>query len=220
MYPGPVPDAGPPLLNSKLPLVSVITPTWGRHDLLMSRCIPSVCCQSYGNIEHVVVSDGPDPELAHRLSANGPDGRRSLLYYELASHDPEPHYGHWARLAGIEYAHGDLIAYCDDDDMLRVDHVKLLARALADHEDAGFAVSRMVSHGPGGESVIGWGPLACGNVGTPMIMHRRSLLEHGSWGPAGQFEDWDLVLRWLNAGATCTSVDAETSDVWPSVFGH
>ena len=47
-----------------VPLVSVITPTWQRHALLLDRCIPSVAAQDYPNVDHVVVSDGPDPALA------------------------------------------------------------------------------------------------------------------------------------------------------------
>jgi hypothetical protein len=94
----------------------------------------------------------------------------------------------------------------------------MLAKALDENPDAGFAVARMTSHGPGGTSVIGHGPLACGNVGTPMLMHRREIAEHGSWDHAGQFEDWDLVWAWIQAGVEHVRVDAETSDVWPSVY--
>jgi cellulose synthase/poly-beta-1,6-N-acetylglucosamine synthase-like glycosyltransferase len=43
------------------PLVSIITPTWKRRDLLVKRALPSVAAQDYPNIEHVVVSDGPVP---------------------------------------------------------------------------------------------------------------------------------------------------------------
>ena len=200
------------------PLVSVITPTWRRPELLLGRCIPSVNSQSYLFTEHIIVSDGPDPELAHRLAPNGPDGARDRWFYALPSHDPEPHWGHAARLAGIEMAAGKLITYCDDDDTLRPDHCTLLAAALAKDPEAGFAVSRMVAHGGAHETVIGNGPLACGNVGSPMIMHRRELLEIASWDEASWIEDWILVSRWLDAGVKYASVDRETCDVWPSGY--
>jgi hypothetical protein len=51
-----------------------------------------------------------------------------------------------------------------------------------------------------------------------MIMHRREILAHGTWGPASFTEDWDLVERWLDAGVSYVSVDAETSDAWPSLY--
>ena len=203
---------------SEPPVVTVITPTWKRHELLLSRAIPSVQAQDYPAVEHLVISDGPDPELAARLDPPWMNGFRKVWYAYVPEHDPEPHYGHHARAYGCKLATGGYITYCDDDDSLRREHCRLLAEALDADPEAGFAVSRMASHGPGGTTVIGHGPLACGNVGTPMIMHRRSVLEHGSWDHAGQFEDWDLVLSWINAGIKHARVDAETSDVWPSLY--
>lgn len=203
---------------SAVPLVSVITPTWQRHELLLGRCIPSVQAQGYPGVEHLVISDGPDPVLAAKLSQPWLDGWKDLWYRELAGHDPGPHYGHHCRAYGLEIARGDYITYCDDDDSLRRDHVYRLAAALDENPDAGFAVSRMVSHGPHGESVIGRGGLAAGNVGTPMIMHRRELAQVATWDHAGQFEDWDLVWAWVQADVGYVLVDAETADVWPSLY--
>jgi len=204
---------------SEPPLVTVITPTWQRHELLLDRCIPSVQAQGYPWVEHLVISDGPDDELSREL-AEAPlkRGWRNVAYAYVPEHDEEAHYGHHCRAYGTEIARGEYITYCDDDDALRPEHCHMLAAALDADPEAGFAVSRMCSHGPHGESVIGIGPLACGNVGTPMIMHRRSVTEHGTWDHAGQFEDWDLVLSWINAGVKHVRVDAETSDVWPSLY--
>lgn len=203
---------------SELAVVTVITPTWNRHDMLLDRCIPSVQAQGYPAVEHLVISDGPDPVLAGRLSYPQLNGWRNLVYRELAAHDPQAHYGHYCRAYGIAIAAGAYITYCDDDDSLRPGHCGALADALDSHPEAGFALSRMASHGPGGTSVIGYGVPACGNVGTPMIMHRRELAEIATWDHSGQFEDWDLVLAWINAGIGYVQVDEETSDVWPSIW--
>jgi glycosyltransferase involved in cell wall biosynthesis len=203
---------------SPQPAVSVITPTWQRHKLLFSRCIPSVHGQGYENVEHIIVSDGPDPMLAQRLAPNGPDGARDRWFYALPEHDPDEHWGHAARQTGIDLASGEFITYCDDDDALRRDHCSLLAQALVKNPDAGFAVSRMVQHGGAHKRVIGHGPLGAGNVGSPMIMHRRDILDVANWGPASWIEDWMLVQRWLVHGIKYVNVDAETVDVWPSVW--
>lgn len=202
------------------PLVSVVTPTWQRHDLLLSRCIPSVQAQDYANVEHVIVSDGPDPELAAKIAAADCETATTMLRYsELSAHYPGENFGHFARREAIARASGDYITYNDDDDALTPDHCRLLAAALDAAPEAGFAVSRMRSHGPDGAvTVIGWGPLSCGNVGTPMIMHRRWVLDRGNWGPPSRTEDWDVVWKWLQAGVGYVNVDAETSDVWPSLF--
>lgn len=203
------------------PLVSVITPTWHRADLLVKRCIPSVQAQTHANIEHIIVSDGPDPLLREYMQQAMINRTwvRDLYYAELPGHAPEPHWGTEARLFGIEYANGDLIAYCDDDDSFRPRHCELLAAALADHPGAGFAVSCLGSHGPFGLHEVGYGQIALGNVGTPMIMHRRETLEHGTWGEPGPYEDWDLVLQWLNADVPYVQVDEITCDAWPSAYG-
>lgn len=199
--------------------VSVITPTWQRHDLLLNRCVPSVQAQAYGNVEHVIVSDGPDDELALKLGAQcGRNGWGNVVYRELPEHDPEPHWGSYARRAGIEASRGELITYVDDDDALRPLHCELMAAALDAHPEAGFAVSRMVAHGGPHKAVVGWGPLAPGNAGTPMICHRREILRHGNWGVPSFTEDFDLIERWLGAGVRYVSVDQETSDAWPSRY--
>ncbi len=63
-------------------LVSVITPTWNRHDLLLNRCIPSVEAQTYPDIEHIIVSDGPDPDLL---------GDRDFSYSQMLRHYTNGH---------------------------------------------------------------------------------------------------------------------------------
>lgn len=191
------------------PVVSVITPTWRRHGLLLERCVPSVAAQTRADAEHVVVSDGPDPELAALLPAG-------VVYRELPEHAPGEHWGHAARLAGLEASAGELITYVDDDDALRPEHCALLAAALEEDPGAGFACSRMVTHRRSGDSVLGSNPPRYGDTGTPMLMHRRSVLEHGTWGPASACEDWDLVARWIAAGIAWVHVPVTTVDVWPS----
>ena len=197
------------------PTVSVITPTWQRHDLLLSRCVPSVAAQDYPAVEHVIVSDGPDPDLRGKL-----DELPGVRFEELAEHDPAARWGHWARLHGIAVAKGEYITYLDDDDAYTSDHASVLAGALDSRPDAGFAYSRMVSHNSssGGTWRVGSDPPGYGAIGTPMIMHRRSLLEVATWEQSLPSIDWDLVERWLAAGTAYVSVDVDTVNVWPSVF--
>ena len=205
-----------------LPLVSIITPTLNRHERLLNRCIPSVQAQAYPNVEHVIVSDGPDPELKQKLDVLVL-GQSAFLhpvrYFELPERDPEQHWGHHARLAALEHATGEYIGYIDDDDALRPDHVRLLAGTLRDDQSVGWVYSVMASHHRDDSwTNIGEGPPGAGQIGTPMIMHRRSILEHGTWGPASSMEDWELVNRWLNAGITYAHVRDVTVDVWPSAY--
>lgn len=206
-------------MNSFHPKVSVITPTWQRRDRLLNRCIPSVQAQAYADgIVHVIVSDGPDPELHCRLH-DGPPFVHPVVFIQLPEHSPERHWGHFARLAGIEASDSQYIGYVDDDDALRPDHCRLLADALDEDPSVGWVYSSMASCGSDGTwTEIGAGAPACGQLGTPMIMHRREILKHGTWGPASATEDWELASRWMNAGVIYGHVREVTIDVWPSVY--
>ena len=188
------------------PLVSVITPTWRRHGVLLGRCVPSVQAQSYGNIEHVVVSDGPDPELAAVI----PPGIR---FAELPEHDPGVRWGTRARLRALAMARGEIIAYLDDDDAWRPQHVATLVAALNARPDAGFGWTRMAVHFPDGTTAQLGGRPSYGRIATSMMFHRRELLETATWQDS-ELHDWDLAEAWLMAGAGYVSVDAETADYY------
>jgi hypothetical protein len=194
-----------------LPLCTVITSTWQRHVWLRNRCVPSVAAQDYPRVEHVIVSDGPDEVLAN---APWPPNVR---YAQLPVHDAAPHWGHHARLRGLELARGELVAYLDDDDAWEPAHLRFLAQALADDPAAGFAFSRALVHAAAGGTVrIGDGRPAHGRVQTSMLVHRRELTRVATWGPAHPAEDWQLVQAWLAAGIAYASVDAVTVHHYPS----
>jgi glycosyltransferase involved in cell wall biosynthesis len=188
------------------PLVSVVTPTWQRHDALLGRCIPSVAAQEYGNVEHVVVSDGPDPVLAEAL-----DGDGRVRYAEVPEHDPAARWGHWARLLGVDMATGDYIAYLDDDNSYRPEHLALVVAALEADPGAGFGYGSMILHCAGG-AVIGGDRPAYGQIDTSMLVHRCSLLDVATWTHSLPTIDWDLVERWMQAGVRWAWVPVVTAD--------
>ena len=193
---------------------SVITATWQRHDVLLQRCVPAVLAQTYPHVRHIIASDGPDDYLADLLPQHP-----SQRYVQLAEHDRAPHWGTAARRAALDLCDSDYVTYVDDDDALRPEHVSLLAAALDASPSAGFAVSRMVSHLPSGPTVIGHAGIGYGQLGTPMIMHRREILEVATWGEPSACEDWELVAAWMGAGIIYVCIDAETCDVYPSTYG-
>lgn len=205
------------------PLISVITPTYQRYHLLFGRCIPSVQQQDYPNVEHVIVHDGTPEEgagaIAKRLDVRKEDWWTHPVCFDWQEH-LVPGSRIRARLLGIENAGADLIGYLDDDDAFRPEHLSVLAAALEDNPGAGFAYSQMASHDGTGQvtSVIGQDPPSFCNIGTPMIVHRREILEHGTWGPERPDEDWQLVARWLEAGVKYVYVPLCTVDVWPSAY--
>jgi glycosyltransferase involved in cell wall biosynthesis len=196
------------------PLVSVITPTWRRHGVLLGRCIPSVQDQVYPHIEHVIVSDGPAPELERKIASLYPALHTPVLRYaELPEHDPAVRWGLRARLHALTLARGEVIAYLDDDDAWRPGHVSTAVAALEARPDAGFGWTRMAVHFPDGTTAQLGGRPSYGRVATSMMFHRRELLQTATWQDTG-LPDWDLAERWLMAGAGYAAADAETADYY------
>lgn len=198
------------LPGRRRPGISVVTPTWKRGDLLLSRCIPSVQAQTYaGDIQHVIVSDGPDPELALRISGLAC----------LPDHVPGGNRGLSARLYALELADRPLIAYLDDDNAWRPAHLDLVAGALLE-SGADFAYSALACHDDGLTWMAGASPPAFAQVDTSVIVHRRELLGLGSWQQSGEPADWNLVRRWLAAGATWVFVPHVTLDYYVTGRGE
>lgn len=185
------------------PRVSVVTPTWKRRDLLLNRCVPSVEAQDYqGAVEHVIVSDGPDSEL--------PPLDRLVMMRE---HRELTNRGVLARRHGTEIADGDVIAYLDDDNSYRPQHLGTLVRALVD-SGADFAYSRALCHGDGFRYSVGVSPPVFAQIDTSLIVHRRGLLGVANWQPSIGPADWDLVKRWMRAGAKWAFVPEITLDYY------
>lgn len=191
------------MLLPRWPRVSVITPTWQRRRLLTERCIPSVQAQDYpGIVDHVIVSDGPDPDLPPL------PGLTMLRHHrELVNR------GVLARLQGTEISSGEVIAYLDDDNAWRPQHLGALVRALVD-SGADFAYSRAMCHGEGFSYSVGVAPPVFAQIDTSLIVHRRELLETASWRPSSGPSDWDLVRRWTEAGAKWAFVPEITLDYY------
>jgi glycosyltransferase involved in cell wall biosynthesis len=190
-------------------LVSVITPTWQRHQALLERCVPSVAAQTYPAVEHVVVSDGPDLPLKLQLTLQAPD----VVYAEVPTHDPAARWGHWALLKGIHEATGSYIAYLDDDNTYRPAHLTAVIGAVeTTGADFGYSVGLFHPAAGGQPYPVGAEPPSYGQIDTSLIVHRRELLELGTWEQSMPTIDWDLVERWLAAGATWAFVPYVTMD--------
>ena len=193
--------------------VSIITPTWQRHHLLLNRAIPSARAQSYTDTEHLVISDGPDPTLRGLLA------EEAVTYLECPEHDESRmNFGSRARNWGLKHATGDIIAYLDDDNSWRPDHLALLVRALELNPAAAFSYGLMITHPHG--VVIGTNPPQYAGIDTSMIVHRRELLDVSQWPDPDQIQgdqhapDWAIVAAWLMGGALWVHVPQVTVDYY------
>jgi len=89
------------------PLVSVIIPTYNRAGVI-SQTIDNVFCQTYQNIELIVVDDGSTDDTGSVLRRYG-DRIRILTQ---ANAGPAA-----ARNRGIEVSRGEIVAFQDSDDL-------------------------------------------------------------------------------------------------------
>jgi glycosyltransferase involved in cell wall biosynthesis len=172
------------------PLVSVVIPTYRRPELL-ERAVESVLEQTYPNFEVLVVGDCCP--LAGEVVRGLADHR--LRYWNLERHSGDS--GATPRNYALKaMARGTLVAYLDDDNRWRSDHLESLVGPLVDDPAATFAFG---SFELAGETIVCRRPRRF-QIDTSALVHRRFLLERfGYWRPpsgTGWAHDWELVSRW------------------------
>ncbi len=227
------------------PLASIITPTYDggpqTRRIVMERCIRSVQDQTYPNLEHVVVSDGPNPEFARELDRYVRTGlvRHPIRHFELGrswhKFTPQPSWGTSARLAASFLIRGDLVAYNDHDDVLMPNHVADLSELLA-KAGVDFVYSQMLVFVKGrpSEIIIGDGTPRWRHISQQLLLHKIELFNVANFDPhckwnkltlpdnekrlATYGSDWDLVGRWLEAGCTWAFLPEITVHSWPAAL--
>lgn len=113
------------------PRTSVVISTYQRPQLL-ARALRSVLAQDDTDFEVIVVHDGPDDscdtrEVIEYASMKFEDRGIYLNYIELGENSG---YQCVPKNIGIHAAHGDYIAFLDDDNEFTPDHISVLAAAM------------------------------------------------------------------------------------------
>lgn len=172
------------------PLVSVVIPTYKRIELL-NRAIASALTQSYANLEVVVVGDAC-PDLEEMIPLGSPPPRVRL--FNLPTNHGAG--GAVPRNHAIMAAAGSLIAYLDDDNVWKPDHISSLYEALQ-ASGAAYAFSSMEVNG----TDLQFSEPKKGSIDTSCILHRKNLVaRHGVWKnrtDANYYHDWEFVSRWV-----------------------
>lgn len=194
---------------SDRPLVSVVTGTWMRHDLLM-EAIANVREQTYPNIEHVIVHDGPTDSLRPFWMETGPPRgflpgvttiRAELGFHASGLFTDSPSVAPFKVaqfLARGEYQ----MWLADDERMLVPDYIERMVAALDEGADFAYSQVEMWWHGrPEHRWVIGTDPPQAGQITS--AFYRRELLQYRMMElHVGSMSDWDQVHHWMQAGAT------------------
>jgi GT2 family glycosyltransferase len=187
-----------------MPLVSVVVPSHNRARLLR-RTLQSILAQHLTDLEVVLVDDGSTdapPDITAEV-----DPRIVVI------RNREPSGVSAARNRGIAAAHGDWIAFCDDDDLWSPDKLSRQLMA-AERAGAGWAYTgdvniddklHVLSGGPpwDPQDVVAllprWNPIASG--GSNVIVRSEVLAAVGGFDPSlRRTEDWDLWIRIARTG--------------------
>lgn len=209
------------------PLISVVIPTYDRHELLLERSLPSIVAQTYQNFEVIVVGDAAPPEVGAAIESFG-DPR--ISFHNLTYRGPYPAEPRamWY-VAGVppfneavRRARGSWIAPLNDDDAFRPDHLQVLLDA-ARRDRLEVAYGKVHVHRPDGSHVeIGEFPPAHG------AFTLQTALLHSGVAPMFPAElsdevfrlpwDWGIGLRMTRAGVRIGFVDAVVADGYPSAL--
>jgi glycosyltransferase involved in cell wall biosynthesis len=199
------------------PLVSVVTGTFNRHELLL-EAIENVRAQSYRPLQHVVVTDGPDPWV--RSLVEGYQQRQdSSLTYTIAECGRRWSSFLAASLSAVPFqvaqwlARGDYLCWLADDEAMTPDHIESLVELL-EATESDFVYSRSYLWGNPAlgwfpPRIIGADPPFCGSVTN--VLYRAELLDYRGFEPhVGSGTDWDQVDHWMRAGARWAMLDRVT----------
>ena len=131
------------------PLISVIIPVYNVEQYL-DECIQSIRCQTYSNLEIILVDDGsPDncPAICDELAQQ--DERIIVIHKKNEGVSS-------ARNAGLDKATGEFVAFVDSDDWIAPDMYSKLVKILADNPSIGIAASVMWEIEPNGSPSKAW----------------------------------------------------------------
>jgi glycosyltransferase involved in cell wall biosynthesis len=186
------------------PRVSLVMPAY-QTDWSVGTAIESVLWQTYRDFELIVVDDGSTDATVDIASAHR--GPIRIVQQEHAGVAA-------ARNRGIAEATGELIAFCDADDILFARHLEALVSTF-DARPTGFATANAYWLFPGG---IHPGRTRIRGRFPPPEEQRRAILEQNFVSTMSLFpralpdeigpfardgaEDWDFWLRAIFAGHT------------------
>lgn len=106
-------------------LVSVIIPVYNGEKYL-NECIKSICKQTYKNIEVIIIDDGSTDDTHNICDSWASKDSRIIVIHKNNEGVSS------ARNEGIAKSTGKYIYFCDSDDLVNKDCIKVLHNAMAD----------------------------------------------------------------------------------------
>lgn len=119
-------------------LVSVIIPTYNRSKTVI-RSINSILCQTYSNIELIIVDDGSDDNTYELVSAVQDE---RIMYIRNIKNVGVAQ----ARNIGVKFSKGDYIAFNDSDDVWKQDKLEKQLKFLCNNQNYHLCYCSYVLH--------------------------------------------------------------------------
>jgi glycosyltransferase involved in cell wall biosynthesis len=184
-------------MDSPLPLVSIITPTF-RQGRFIEQTIKSIRAQSYQNLEHIVVDGGSGDETLDVLRRN--QGAYDLRWLS------EPDRGMYDAVnKGIAMARGEVVAYLNSDDLFFPWTVEVAVAHLQRHPASAivFGDALSIDDKTRAERWLFQPPfrlaylMTIGSFAQPAVFWRRAVLDEvGVFDPDLQYTgDLDFFIR-------------------------
>lgn len=185
--------------------VSVVTATHNRHHLL-PRAMKSLADQTFKDWEHIIVSDGSDPQLQSIVEETARKFKQHpYRVVELGrnwhSVSNNVNFGGIPRLVGTYLASGDYIAYLDDDNEYHPNHLTDLVKKIEEGFDFVYGIAEIVRQDKSFIQYLGDGKPRFGAIDTSMVLHRYELLRLANWSGEAAADDWTLFGAWIEANA-------------------
>jgi glycosyltransferase involved in cell wall biosynthesis len=207
-----------------MPLISVVIPTFNRPDLLR-RAIESALAQTLADIEVLVVINGPDNQTREGLKSIQDDRLQILQIPESGAS--------LARMAGVNAANSDWIAFLDDDDSWMPEKLSLQWQ-MAQSSSATWPIvsSKLIARTPKGDFVrprrfprenepiaeylLGRNSFFQGEglIQTSTILAPKALLEQVPFRQIPKHQDWDWLIRAMEVPGTAITFVPEVLALW------
>ena len=183
--------------------IAICTPSYNQADYL-NETIPSVLSQGYPNLDYWVQDGGSTDESAEVLARWAESGLR----YEIAPDDGQAD----AINKGFSQVDGEIMAWINSDDLLLPGSLAAVASVFKENSEVDVVYGhRILIDGDGrdigrwimpkhDDEILTWADY----IPQETMFWRRSLWEKvGGLDPSFRFAlDWDLILRFRDAGAT------------------
>lgn len=204
-------------MSARIPQVSVVMPMRDAMGSL-ETAIGSVRAQTFADWELVVIDDGSTDGSSARLDPLAQEDQRIRIEHTPAR-GVAP-----AMQRGCELARGEWIARMDADDWMHPERLEKQLEYAHAHPQLGV-ISCRVGYGGEGEGycahvdwlntlmdpeVIALRRFVEAPVANPSVLFRRQLIsQHGGCRDGDFPEDYEMWLRWLDAGVRFGKVDEE-----------